>query len=104
MTFWIIFLLPFGMKLQINPRKDHPMGPDGSADPKIREARLRRIASRRGMVLAKSRRRDPKAADYGTFVLIGAENTLSERTAIDFAFAAGENRTLDEIEQQLESD
>ena len=36
---------------------------------KIREARLRDTAARRGFRLSKSRRRDPKAADYGHYHL-----------------------------------
>ena len=36
---------------------------------KVRENRLRRIAERRGLALSKSRRRDPRATDYGTYSL-----------------------------------
>ncbi len=34
-------------------------------DEKIRENRLRRMAERQGLALHKSRRRDPRAIDYG---------------------------------------
>jgi hypothetical protein len=34
------------------------------------ENRLRRMAQRRGMKLVKSRRRDVRALDYGTYMLI----------------------------------
>jgi hypothetical protein len=34
---------------------------------KIRENRLRRTAERQGLVLRKSRRRDPRARDYGVY-------------------------------------
>jgi hypothetical protein len=37
---------------------------------KVRENRLRRMAERRGLRLEKSRRRDPMAADYGTYQII----------------------------------
>jgi hypothetical protein len=37
---------------------------------KIMENRLRRMAQRRGMKLVKSRRRDVRALDYGTYMLI----------------------------------
>jgi hypothetical protein len=37
---------------------------------KVRENRLRRMAEREGYRLAKSRRRDPFAIDYGTYSLI----------------------------------
>jgi hypothetical protein len=36
----------------------------------IMENRLRRMAQRRGMKLVKSRRRDVRALDYGTYMLI----------------------------------
>jgi hypothetical protein len=34
---------------------------------KIRENRLRRAAQRQGLAVAKSRRRDPRAIDYGMY-------------------------------------
>ena len=37
---------------------------------KVRENRLRRMADRQGLRLEKSRRRDPRAYDYGTYHLI----------------------------------
>jgi hypothetical protein len=37
---------------------------------KVRENRLRRAAERQGLRLAKSRRRDPNAADYDHYWLI----------------------------------
>ena len=36
---------------------------------KIDENRLRRMADRQGMILRKSRRRDPHAVDYGLYAL-----------------------------------
>lgn len=36
---------------------------------KVRENRLRLIAARRGMVLRKSKRRDPRAVDFGLYTL-----------------------------------
>jgi hypothetical protein len=43
------------------------------ADPdKIRENRLRRAAARQGLRLVKSRRRDPRAIDYGGFMIVDA--------------------------------
>lgn len=46
-------------------------------DPKVRENRLRRMAQRQGLRLEKSRRRDPRALDYGTYQLTDpATNTL----------------------------
>jgi hypothetical protein len=37
---------------------------------KVRENRLRRMAARQGMELRKSRRRDPRAIDYGQYWLV----------------------------------
>jgi hypothetical protein len=39
---------------------------------KVRENRLRRMASRQGLQLVKSRRRDRRALDYGTYWLVDA--------------------------------
>jgi hypothetical protein len=43
---------------------------------KTRETRLRRMAQRQGLQLVKSRRRDPRATDYGTYVLADENNVL----------------------------
>jgi len=40
---------------------------------KVRENRLRRMADRQGLMLRKSRRRDPRAVDYGNYWLIDPE-------------------------------
>ena len=37
---------------------------------KTRENRLRRVAQRRGLVLKKNPRRDPRALDYGSYMLV----------------------------------
>lgn len=37
---------------------------------KTRENRLRRMAQRQGLQLARSRRRDPRAFDYGGYMLV----------------------------------
>ncbi|MGI8681150.1 MAG: hypothetical protein ACR2JO_03250 [Mycobacteriales bacterium] len=39
---------------------------------KVRENRLRRMAARQGLSLSKSRRRDPRALDYGAWT-VGTE-------------------------------
>lgn len=36
---------------------------------KVRDNRLRRMADRQGLILARSRRRDPLATDYGLYTL-----------------------------------
>jgi hypothetical protein len=45
---------------------------------KTRETRLRRMAERQGLVLRKSRRRDPRALDFGTFGLYDANRNVLE--------------------------
>ena len=61
---------------------------------KVRENRLRRAAERQGLVLRKSRRRDPRALSYGSYWLI-----ISESGGI----AAGDQwgMSLDEVEEWL---
>jgi hypothetical protein len=61
--------------------------------PKAREDRLRRAAERQGYHLVKSRRRDPRARDYGKFTLIDDE--LAEPIVEGFPF------DLDAIEALL---
>jgi hypothetical protein len=73
---------------------------------KVRENRLRRMAHRQGFRVTKSRRRDHRARDYGTFWLVGkgyltadddyfipADETISEPRPIGF--------TIDELEEAL---
>jgi hypothetical protein len=65
---------------------------------KIRENRLRRMAERQGFALQKSRRRDPRAYDYGTYMLTDP-NTNSIVAAGDVG--RGYGLTLDDIEEWL---
>lgn len=51
---------------------------------KIRENRARRAAARRGLHLAKSRRRDPAATGYGTWTITTPRGRLVH-TAPDLA-------------------
>lgn len=64
----------------------------GMTEEKVRENRLRRMASRQGLTLHRSRRRDPRALDYGLYWL---------RNANDEPAIAPEGTTLDEIERYL---
>jgi hypothetical protein len=71
---------------------------------KVRENRLRRVAERQGILLVKSRRRDPRALDYGLYVLV--PDTAKNRTpyggqAAVSALARGEGMTIDAIETAL---
>lgn len=74
-----------------------------SSTEKVRENRLRRAAERQGFMLVKSRRRDPRALDYGLYVLV--EDSAGNRTpgaqAPISAFARGEGMTLDQVEERL---
>jgi len=67
------------------------------------EARVRREAKRQGYLLRRSRRRDPQAAGYGLYVLVGDSkgNRLPGAQAAISAFARGEGMSLRDIEAQL---
>jgi hypothetical protein len=54
-----------------------------STEQKVRENRLRRMASRQGLQLMKSRRRDPRALDYGTYWLVDASGVEVARGDVD---------------------
>ena len=67
---------------------------------KVHENKLRRMAERQGLVLHKSRRRDPRSIDYGKYMIVDAfTNTvvageLNTRRAL----------TLDEVEAYLKGE
>jgi hypothetical protein len=73
---------------------------DTSISEKIRENRLRRMAERQGFKLVKSRRRDPRALDYGGYGIINPYYNTWVIGANPYAFSMD----LDEIEQWLTSD
>jgi hypothetical protein len=60
---------------------------------KVRENRLRRMAERQGYQLTRTRRRDPRAIDYGSYTLV--------KTDINAAQHHATNVTLDQIEAFL---
>jgi hypothetical protein len=68
----------------------------GIASSKARENRLRRTAERRGLRLVKSRRRDPRALDYGSWYITDASTSglLTSEHGID----------LDQVEAWLNED
>ena len=70
-------------------------GMDTSA--KVRENLARRMVGRRGYKLVKSRRRDPKAVDYGRYRVEVTEGV----EGIGFKSPNGHGFTLDEIEERL---
>ena len=61
---------------------------------KSRETRLRRTAERRGLILVKSRRRDPRVTGYGRWFLFDARLGHLE--------SPERGLTLDEVETRLE--
>ncbi|MHB8297969.1 MAG: hypothetical protein ACYDDW_05245 [Dermatophilaceae bacterium] len=64
---------------------------------KVRENRLRRAAQRQGLTLAKSRRRDTRATDYGTYMLVDP----STNAVVAHGGQSGYGLSLDEIESAL---
>jgi hypothetical protein len=82
----------------VTPAEQQAMDEDAMAmAEKVRENRLRRMAERQGLRLEKSRRRDPRAYDYGTYQLVNAwDNTLEA-----YGGPQGYGLTLDEIEAAL---
>jgi len=64
---------------------------------KVRENRVRRALARQmpGCRLVKTRRRDPRAADYGTFRVVNAKGQTP------WQFQSSRKLTLDEIEERL---
>ena len=66
---------------------------------KVRENRLRRMAARRGMLLIKSRRRDPAAFTFGRYGFTDTQTGAAlTPDPIDGAYAL---HNLDEVEAYL---
>lgn len=68
-------------------------------DIKIRENRLRRMAARQGFTIVKSRRRDPLARDFGTYMVVDPETNgvvLGHPTS-----GPNGSATLDDVEEWL---
>lgn len=89
----------------VTPAEQQAMDEDimAMAD-KVRENRLRRMAERQGLRLEKSRRRDPRALDYGNYWLVegpaptqGGANWRSRRPIVGGDYGAD----LDAIEEVL---
>ena len=57
---------------------------------KVRENLLRRMAERQGLQLSKTRRRDPRALDFGTFTILRGDDVV-----------AGPGLSVDEVEAFL---
>ena len=63
-------------------------------DPKVREARVRRMIDRQGYLLEKSRRRDPRAVGYGHYRIVDP----TTKTVVAGVGRAGYAMSLDEAE------
>lgn len=68
---------------------------------KVRENKVRRMAERQGLALKKSRRRDPRAIDYGSYMLVDPHNNT---LIYGGDFATGGFPDLDQIEDWLSQD
>ena len=60
---------------------------------KIRENRLRRAATRQGLIIRKNRRRDPRALDYGQWLIVDPTGNV--------IIPGGDKLTLDAVESYL---
>lgn len=68
---------------------------------KVRENRLRRMAARQGLSLLKNPRRDPRALDYGSYMLVDASRVMVADFGWDHpGFPEGASR-LDDVEAWL---
>jgi hypothetical protein len=76
------------------PGEINTMSPENH---KVYENRLRRMAERQGLRLEKSRRRDPRAIDYGTYHLIDPQTD----SIVAGSVSSGYGLSLDEIEHAL---
>jgi hypothetical protein len=66
-----------------------------SPEEKVREARLRRVAERRGLRLVRSRRRDPGALTYGRYFVQAQDGHVPD------GYQTARGFTLDEAEERL---
>lgn len=66
---------------------------------KISENRLRRMAERQGLQLVKSRRRDPHAVGFGTYMLMNPPT--NSVVHMNFALPGGYGLDLDDVESYL---
>lgn len=70
-----------------------------SQEEKIRENRLRRMASRQGLAIRKSRTRDPRAIDYGRWVII---DPYADAVVAGTGGIGRPHWSLDDVERYLE--
>jgi hypothetical protein len=70
-----------------------------SISSKVAENKVRRAAERQGLLLQKSRRRDPRAIDYGGYMLVDQEKNFAVFGAHPNAYSA----SLEEVADFLKS-
>ena len=70
------------------------------AHEKVRENRMRRKAERQGLRLDKSRRRDPRASDYGMYMLVD----VATNGVVAGAETGRHSMSLDEVDDWLSGD
>jgi hypothetical protein len=70
---------------------------------KVRENRVRRMAARQGLQLVKSRTRDPRALDYGSYMLLDGDRVVlgGARRKLGRKFRRGMAVSLGEVEAFL---
>lgn len=68
---------------------------------KVRENRLRRAAGRQGLQLVKSRRRDPRAFDYGGYMLVDIDTNV---VVVGSEGVGRPHWSLDDVEKYLTGD
>jgi hypothetical protein len=68
---------------------------------KIREDRLRRMARRQGLQLVKNPRRDLRAVDYGSYMLVGPDSLPVADFGWICASAPEHGTHLDDVEAWL---
>ena len=66
---------------------------------KIRENRFRRMLQRRGLLLSRSRRRDPKAIDFSGYMIVDSSTNTVVAGGSPYAFSM----SLDDVETWLNS-
>lgn len=70
-------------------------------DEKVRENLLRRAAARQGLRLEKSRRRDPRAVDFGAYFLIDGPSRKTSSWRSRVLVSPEQGWSLDEVEAFL---
>lgn len=72
-----------------------------TTDEKVRENLLRRVADRQGLALRKSRTRDPRAIDYGRWMIF---SLVTGKVEAGEGPTGKPSMTLDEVEANLMGD